>query len=106
MSESLDYPLQKKTIIVQIDFAKGKANSSSENIFNEFKDLVVSSGAKIAYENLGKQIKPTSALFISKGRAERIRDQVQEVGSDLVIFNHDLSPSQERNLETLFKTFV
>ena len=106
MSESLDYPLQKKTIIVQIDFAKGKANSSSVNIFNEFKDLVVSSGAKIAYENLGKQIKPTSALFISKGRAERIRDQVQEVGSDLVIFNHDLSPSQERNLETLFKTRV
>ena len=52
MSESLDYPLQKKTIIVQIDFAKGKANSSSVNIFNEFKDLVVSSGAKIAYESI------------------------------------------------------
>ena len=50
--------------------------------------------------------RPTAGLFITKGKAERIKDFVNESESDLVIFNHELTPSQERNLENIFKARV
>jgi len=105
MFELSESPLQK-AILVQIYFPEKKGSFFSVNRFLEFKDLAVSSGAKISYEDQGKQKRPTAGLFISKGRAQRIKDLVQEFDSDLVIFNHDLSPSQERNLESLLQTRV
>lgn len=47
--------------------------------------------------------KPDSHTFIRKGKAEEIRDYVQEKEIDVVIFDDDLSPSQMRNLERLFQ---
>ena len=76
------------------------------NAFDEFRELVLSSGAEISYEDFSKQAKPTAGLFITKGKAERIKDFVNETESDLVIFNHELTPSQERNLEKIFKARV
>ena len=68
--------------------------------------MVNSSGAEISHEDLSKQNKPTAGLFIGKGKAERIKRTVEESDSDLVIFNHDLTPSQERNLEGIFNARV
>jgi len=76
------------------------------NAFDEFRELVLSSGAEISYEDFSKQAKPSAGLFITKGKAERIKDFVNESESDLVIFNHELTPSQERNLENIFKARV
>jgi GTPase len=45
-------------------------------------------------------------LFVGSGKAEEIRSRVQESGADLVVFDHGLSPSQERNLEALVKCRV
>ena len=100
--ESVD----QKAVIVQIEFSKGRGDFSPLNAFDEFKELVVSSGAEIACEDFSKQAKPTAGLFISKGKAERIKDFVNETESELVIFNHELTPSQERNLENIFKARV
>ena len=102
MFESVD----QKAVIVQIEFAKGRDDFSPLNAFDEFKELVVSSGAEIAREDFSKQAKPTAGLFITKGKAERIKDFVNETESELVIFNHELTPSQERNLENIFKARV
>ena len=98
--------VNQKAVIVQIEFSKGRDDFSPLNAFDEFKELVVSSGAEIAREDFSKQAKPTSGLFISKGKAERIKDFVNETESELVIFNHELTPSQERNLENIFKARV
>jgi len=68
--------------------------------------LVLSSGAEISDEDFSKQVKPTSGLFITKGKAERIKDSLEQTESELVIFNHDLTPSQERNLENIFEARV
>ena len=48
-----------------------------------------------------KRINP--GLFIGKGKAEEISEIVEETGADVVIFNNDLSPSQQKNLEEVFK---
>ena len=68
--------------------------------------MVLSSGAEISDEDFSKQNKPTPGLFITKGKAERIKDSLEQTKSELVIFNHDLTPSQERNLENIFQARV
>jgi len=95
-----------KAVIVQVELPKKRERSSSLKAFDEFKELVLSSGAEISDEDFSKQAKPTSGLFITKGKAERIKDSLEQTESELVIFNHDLTPSQERNLENIFQARV
>ena len=96
----------QKAVIVQVEFPKRRERSSSLKAFDEFRELVLSSGAEISDEDFSKQAKPTSGLFITKGKAERIKDSLEQTESELVIFNHDLTPSQERNLENIFQARV
>jgi len=96
----------QKAVIVQVELPKKRERSSSLKAFDEFKELVLSSGAEISDEDFSKQSKPTSGLFITKGKAERIKDSLEQTESELVIFNHDLTPSQERNLENIFQARV
>ena len=96
----------QKAVIVQVELPKKRERSSSLKAFDEFKELVLSSGAEISDEDFSKQNKPTSGLFITKGKAERIKDSLEQTESELVIFNHDLTPSQERNLENIFQARV
>ena len=98
--------LGQKAVIVQVEFPNRKEKFSSLNAFEEFKELVLSSGAKISCEHFSKQSKATSGLFLTKGKTERIKDLLEKTQSELVIFNHDLTPSQERNLENIFKARV
>jgi len=96
----------QKAVIVQVELPKKRGRSASLKAFDEFKELVLSSGAEISDEDFSKQAKPTSGLFITKGKAERIKDSLEQTESELVIFNHDLTPSQERNLENIFQARV
>ena len=96
----------QKAVIVQVEFPKRRERSSSLKAFDEFRELVLSSGAEISDEDFSKQVKPTSGLFITKGKVERIKDSLEQTESELVIFNHDLTPSQERNLENIFEARV
>jgi len=96
----------QKAVIVQVELPNKRERSSSLKAFDEFKELVLSSGAVISDEDFSKQAKPTSGLFITKGKAERIKDSLEQTESELVIFNHDLTPSQERNLENIFQARV
>jgi len=50
--------------------------------------------------------KPDSSTFIGKGKAEEIKLYVQQNNIDVVIFDDEISPSQQRNLETLFEKKV
>jgi len=48
---------------------------------------------------LAKRLKPDPALFIGSGKATEIRDLMNEKNAEIAIFNHPLSPAQQRNLE-------
>lgn len=75
-------------------------NSLDENRDEgEFKELVNSAGARIQGFIVGSRKTPDSRLFVGKGKAEEIRLVVKQSEPDVVIFDHDLSPAQERNLE-------
>lgn len=92
----------ERVILVHINFPQGKMEENLE----EFKELAVSAGAKIVAIITGTRRVPESKYFVGSGKAEEIRDAVSANGTDLVIFNHILTPAQERNLERLIQCRV
>lgn len=65
----------------------------------EFADLARSAGAEIAGHITGARSRPDPRFFVGSGKADEIALAVSQWQADVVIFNHALSPSQERNLE-------
>jgi GTP-binding protein HflX len=92
----------ERVVLVHINFPIGKMEEDLE----EFKDLAISAGAEIVAVVTGKRHSPESKYFVGSGKAEEIRDTALSAKADLVIFNHVLSPGQERNLERLINCRV
>ncbi len=65
----------------------------------EFEELVLSAGGMPLALVTGKRKSPDPHLFVGAGKLEEIRAAVLEHQAELVLFNHSLRPSQERNLE-------
>lgn len=72
----------------------------------EFRLLVHSAGANELDIITGGRNKPHTKYFVGTGKADEIAQAVARHEADIVIFNHDLTPSQERNLEALIKCRV
>lgn len=84
-------------------------NSTGEDnkdVIEEFQELACAAGAKpMALISSSRQV-PEPKFYLGKGKAEEIRQQVLATGAQLVLFNHTLSPAQERNLEHFLKCRV
>jgi GTP-binding protein HflX len=65
----------------------------------EFRELVSSAGAEVAAEVLQRRSRPDPATLIGAGKVEEIAGIAASNDADLVLFDHDLSPTQLRNLE-------
>ena len=76
-----------------------------ENL-SEFKELVVSSGAEIMAITTTSRQRADPKYFIGSGKAREIAELVKQYEADIVLFNHQLAASQERNLETLIECRV
>jgi len=72
----------------------------------EFQELALSAGADIVSLVTVARHQPTAKFLIGSGKVEELRDLVHSAEADLVIFNHTLTPSQERNLERVFECRV
>ena len=72
----------------------------------EFEELAISAGAQPVDFIAGSRKAPSPNLFIGSGKLEEIRAAVLAHKAGLVLFNHTLSPSQERNLEAELKCRV
>lgn len=89
---------------VLVHLSLDKPESSQD--FTEFQELAASAGAECVALITGRRRTPDPRLFVGSGKAEEIRDAARSGGAELVIFDHALSPSQERNLETLLQCRV
>lgn len=85
----------ENAILVQLDFGEG---DFAERL-SEFNLLAVSAGARALAVVSGRRARPDPALFAGKGKVAEIATMVRLHGADVVVFNHDLSPGQQRNLE-------
>lgn len=72
----------------------------------EFALLAHSAGADILQHLHIQRNRPDSRFFIGSGKADEIAELVSELEAELVIFDHTLTPSQERNLERILKCRV
>ena len=72
----------------------------------EFQELALSAGAMIVGRVNGSRRSPDPRLFVGRGKADEIGELIASEQAELVIFNHPLSPSQERNLEREFNCRV
>ncbi|MFA7901454.1 ribosome rescue GTPase HflX [Pseudomonas aeruginosa] len=72
----------------------------------EFQELALSAGADIVSLVMVSRHQPSAKYLIGSGKVEELHDRVHAEQVDLVIFNHTLTPSQERNLERVFECRV
>ena len=84
-----------RAALVGVDF--GKAGFAES--LNELSLLSTSAGAEPLITITGKRASPDAALFVGSGKADEIAHAILDHQLDLVIFNHALSPAQQRNLE-------
>ena len=92
----------ERAILVHLDGQDPEAREDPQ----EFQELAVSAGADtVAFVSVSRH-QPTAKYLIGSGKVEELRDQVKAEEADLVIFNHTLTPSQERNLERAFECRV
>jgi GTP-binding protein HflX len=91
-----------RAALVGVDFGKEDFAASLE----ELSLLVKSAGAEPVVTVIGRRSSPDAALFVGSGKAEEIAHAVIDNKIDLVIFNHALSPAQQRNLEKELKVRV
>ena len=74
---------------------------SAEESLDELRTLATSAGAAVIGEVLQKRDRLDPATLIGAGKLEEIKGRVASADIDLVLFDHDLSPSQQRNIERI-----
>ncbi len=79
--------------------ASSQPKFSAEESLGELRDLATSAGAEIVGEILQHRDRPDAATLIGKGKLEEIAGAVASVSADLLLFDHDLTASQQRNIE-------
>lgn len=88
-------PAGQAAVIVHLAFGVDEYAEADR----EFRELVESAGADVIDHIGGSRRVPDPRYFVGGGKAEEVAESVAEHRAELVVFNHDLSPSQERNLE-------
>jgi len=92
----------KSACVISINFG----DTDFEESVEEIKELVLSADMKIVSTVNIKRSAPDPKYFLGSGKVEEIKFIIQESKADTVIFNHNLSPSQERNLEKYLSTRI
>ena len=92
----------KSACVISINFG----DTDFEESVEEIKELVLSADMNIVSTVNIKRSAPDPKYFLGSGKAEEVKFIIQESKADTVIFNHNLSPSQERNLEKYFSTRI
>ncbi|ORU93905.1 MAG: GTPase HflX [Cycloclasticus sp. symbiont of Bathymodiolus heckerae] len=92
----------EKALIVHLSINE----SFSEDNLNEFIQLVISANVEPVITIKGSRRTPDSRYFVGKGKLEEVKHQLHATCADVVLFNHTLSPSQQRNLEEALEVRV
>lgn len=92
----------ERALLVHVELPDGPGGDALE----EFHHLVSSSGVVPVAQVVTRRERPDPALFAGSGKVEEIRGLAEEHKADVVLFNHALTPAQERNLERAIKCRV
>jgi GTPase len=99
--EKTSPPADLRAIIVSIDLLRSNQDDLEQFNSSEFIELARSSGLKVEHHIFSKQNFVSASHFLTKGKANELKDIVESENIKLVVLDCELSPSQERNLEKL-----
>ena len=92
----------ESAILVSVDFGESDYLESLE----ELRQLSLSAGLAVLGTIEGKRSAPDAKLFIGSGKADELLQMMRATESNIAVFNHDLTPSQQRNLERFLQARV
>ena len=92
----------ERAVLVHLDMGQVDEHQALE----EFTELAYAAGADPVATITGARRAPDAKYFAGTGKVAEIQQQVEAIGADVVLFNHTLSPVQERNLERELKCRV
>ncbi|MBN2097277.1 MAG: GTPase HflX [Candidatus Omnitrophica bacterium] len=95
---------KKEKAVLVTAHIPGADSWGEQDAARELKELALSSNVSVAQEIICHRHQPTAAYFIGRGKAEEIAGLAQSQAADVVIFNEDLTSTQQRNLEELIDT--
>ncbi len=89
-------------VLVSLDFG----DPGYEDSLEELRHLASSAGLEVRGVVEGRRARPDAALFIGSGKADEVASLLRETDSRVAVFNHELSPAQQRNLERILECRV
>src|SRR4030042_1823533 len=89
----------EKALLVTLDLRRSDSPWTPQERAAELAELARSSGAEVAHEMIVHREKPSPSHFIGTGKVEEIADICKSKNIDIVIFNDDLTGTQQNNLE-------
>ena len=96
--------LIQKAVLVALDTPEREDDIDLS--LDELELLVDTAGAQVVHKETQKRQSPEPATFVGKGKAQEIADFVKANDCDVVVFDTELSPAQQRNLEEIMKVDV
>jgi GTPase len=96
----------ERAFLVAVDQDERESLWSVEDSLSELGTLARTAGAEVVGTLIQRLRHPDVATYIGRGRAQELRNTEKELGFDIVIFDDELSPSQQRNLENLLDARV
>ena len=96
----------ERAYLVAVEQDASESLWSVEDSLNELGTLARTAGAQVVGRLVQRLRHPDVATYVGKGRAQELADLEKTVGFDLVIFDDELSPSQQRNLEKILQARV
>lgn len=103
---------QERVLLVGVMFSHDFSGTNEVRLqtfqaqLDEAAELVVATGGELVGIETAKRDRAHSAWFVGSGKAEELAEVVRRLEVDLVIFNHELTPTQERNLEKILQCRV
>jgi GTP-binding protein HflX len=82
-------------------YTAAEEKGDAEDLLNELGELVRTLGIPIVEKLLIFNREPQARLFVGSGKAEEVCNRAKELNCDVIVFDNELSPAQQRNWETL-----
>src|SRR5690606_32456201 len=99
-STLIDRSVRERIVLVGVTFP-GSDDETTEASLDELSALVDTAGADEVGRIIQRRDHPDHTWFVGKGKAEELRELAYAVDADTVVFDNELSPAQQYNLEKL-----
>ncbi len=97
---------KEKALLVGVELPSRDAKIPLEYSLEELERLAKTAGAAVVGKHSQQVRRVTPATLIGRGKVDEIQASIQQLGANLVIVDENLTPAQQRNLETAFKVRV